>query len=113
VKSLSIITATFLPPIKTLVKDKHLSDADFKSLFSNIEVILQFNSEFYKELKASIDNWGPMQLLGPIFLKLVSIVTQKFDPFVQMRHLLELLFFFRFDRKILNGYLHDIVRPPF
>lgn len=74
VKSLGTITTIFLPPIKAIIKDKYISEADFRSLFSNIEVILQFNSEFYKELKTCIDNWGPMQLLGPIFLKLAPFL---------------------------------------
>lgn len=48
-----------------------LSEKDFKSLFSNLETILKFNQELYKELKTVISSWSSTQLIGNIFVRMV------------------------------------------
>lgn len=44
----------------------------FKALYSDIQVIRNYNAKLFKDLEPRFLNWTPFQLLGDIFLQVVS-----------------------------------------
>jgi hypothetical protein len=51
-------------------------------IFSDIEIIHNFNAELLKELEPIVLNWSPRQCLGNIFLKIVRSSEYNFCQFL-------------------------------
>jgi hypothetical protein len=67
ISCLQKLTNVYVPTLR----EHGLSEKDIKSLFSNLETILKFNQELYKELKNAITSWTPTQTIGNIFITMV------------------------------------------
>jgi hypothetical protein len=50
-----------------------LTQQEVDMLFSNLEIILNLNSELLKEIKLRMAVWTNSQKIGDVFLKMVSI----------------------------------------
>jgi hypothetical protein len=68
--NLEKLTQTWLPGLKEIC-----SPEDIKTIFSNVEVLLNFSTKLAHELESRIVNWTPNQMVGDIFLKFVSTIT--------------------------------------
>jgi len=51
-----------------------LTQQEVDQLFSNLEIILNLNSELLKEIKLRMAVWTNSQRIGDVFLKMVSTV---------------------------------------
>lgn len=54
-----------------LRRDKIIPESDIKTIFSNLESIVEFHRVFKREIEAVVSQWGPMSEIAPIFLKYV------------------------------------------
>eukprot|EP01103_Thecamoeba_quadrilineata_P018868 TRINITY_DN7422_c0_g1_i1.p1 TRINITY_DN7422_c0_g1~~TRINITY_DN7422_c0_g1_i1.p1 ORF type:complete len:545 (-),score=73.96 TRINITY_DN7422_c0_g1_i1:77-1711(-) len=87
VKNLKILIGLYVQPLKATIRTPEaiVTEEDMKRLFSNIETILNVNTEFLICLENRINDWNDNQLLGDIFLqfaplfKLYSEYSQNYD----------------------------------
>jgi hypothetical protein len=71
----------FLQPLRDAVKEKkHIIDMEaINAIFSDLEIIHNFNQQLLSELEPIVEKWSALQCLGKIFLKIVTkILNLKF-----------------------------------
>jgi hypothetical protein len=51
-----------------------ISKSEIKNIFSEIEVILNYNVMLLNELEKRMDNWSQEQIIGDIFLKITDFL---------------------------------------
>jgi hypothetical protein len=57
-----------------------ISHEDCVRMFSNVEMIVNFNSnELLKRMEGRVNEWGEEQVIGDIFLELVGLTYLSFD----------------------------------
>ncbi|EGC30596.1 hypothetical protein DICPUDRAFT_41248 [Dictyostelium purpureum] len=78
VNSLNIAVEHFLIPIRT---NSHISNEDSTTIFSNIEVVHQFNKGFLEIIEEKVNNWHFNQSIGESFSYMES-ATQSYSTYV-------------------------------
>jgi hypothetical protein len=68
VAGLHTLVDVFMNGLRSL--DKGTMSAKLTTIFSNVEVILRFNTEFCQELGTVIANYNPTTLIGTVFIKM-------------------------------------------
>lgn len=70
VQSIELMVKVFQPALKILINDPTtaLKVDDVRRMFSNIDMIIPLNRELLKDLEARLAAWGPLQLIGDVFL---------------------------------------------
>lgn len=66
VEFLTILVDHGIVPLRN---EKILSDSEIRTVFSNVETILQFHRIFLEDLKKRIDSWNSESLISDIFAK--------------------------------------------
>ena len=56
-------------------KDPILTSDELATIFSNIQMIFEFNQKLLQSLKERIDNWSYTQKLGDVFLEMAPFLT--------------------------------------
>ncbi|KAJ3423511.1 faciogenital dysplasia protein [Anaeramoeba flamelloides] len=69
VTSLKTMIEVYLNPMK-----EHVNPIQIRSIFSQIDSIINFNELLLNEIKPRCTNWNEKSLIGDIFLKLVSFL---------------------------------------
>eukprot|EP01104_Vermistella_antarctica_P011680 TRINITY_DN3293_c0_g1_i1.p1 TRINITY_DN3293_c0_g1~~TRINITY_DN3293_c0_g1_i1.p1 ORF type:complete len:1188 (+),score=330.11 TRINITY_DN3293_c0_g1_i1:280-3843(+) len=73
VDSLQMVHDHFLLPMQAHSrKGGAFTNVEFKTIFFNINVILNINKQLLKDLQLRWETWGPDQKLGDIFLQMVD-----------------------------------------
>jgi hypothetical protein len=63
-----------MKPLQESLETKPIiSSDDIRTIFSNIETIYRFHSEFLEEIRNPIMNWTPFTRIGSLFSKLVNL----------------------------------------
>lgn len=98
VKNLGLCISVFLNPLREAIAKKKpiIEESQIKALFSDIEIIHQFNKNLLADLEPIVENWSPKQCLGKIFLKIVRIYVFFFSHCKKMDFL-----------KIYRGYVQN------
>eukprot|EP01103_Thecamoeba_quadrilineata_P016791 TRINITY_DN5723_c0_g1_i2.p1 TRINITY_DN5723_c0_g1~~TRINITY_DN5723_c0_g1_i2.p1 ORF type:complete len:678 (+),score=96.17 TRINITY_DN5723_c0_g1_i2:266-2035(+) len=76
VNALQIIMNIFMEPLKTSADTDQqlLNKQQFKSIFSEIEVISAYAQTLLRQLEPRIENWSPQQSLGDIFINITHFL---------------------------------------
>jgi hypothetical protein len=80
INCLQMMTQEYFQPLREMAKDKNgalnhtLNDNMLKTIFSNIEVILNINSILLKKLQQRGDNWHVDQKIGDVFLSMLEFL---------------------------------------
>jgi phosphopantothenate synthetase len=71
----------FLNPLKEAAAKKKpiIEEHQIRALFSDIEIIHQFNKNLLADLEPIVEKWSPKQCLGKIFLKIVILYSIQAD----------------------------------
>lgn len=76
VRALDVLVNIYYKPLEKMV-DKIITKQQIKSIFSNIQVIHNYNSWFLTQLEARINEWSSTQKLGDLILELVILKIKK------------------------------------
>jgi ABC-type transporter Mla subunit MlaD len=62
-------------------KDRTITytEADIKTLFSNLEVVIPLNVELLKELTTIVGNWSEQQKIGATFLRMAPFLKMYYE----------------------------------
>ena len=71
VETLKLIVDVYLNPMRK--QPSLITPANIKSIFSELQVILNYNALLLKEIEAEVQNWSHASCLGTIFLKMVCV----------------------------------------
>eukprot|EP01102_Stenamoeba_stenopodia_P003758 TRINITY_DN1390_c0_g1_i1.p1 TRINITY_DN1390_c0_g1~~TRINITY_DN1390_c0_g1_i1.p1 ORF type:complete len:1021 (+),score=227.99 TRINITY_DN1390_c0_g1_i1:133-3195(+) len=76
VDSLKTVVKLFLRPLKNACRhpDGLVNEKQCKQIFSNIEVILNYNTKLLVDLEKRVHQWSHQQLLGDIFLMITHFL---------------------------------------
>jgi hypothetical protein len=99
INNIGLLVELFLDPIKACMEDTtwrvargqksgEVTFKDFKSIYSDIQVIRNYNMKLLRDLEPRIDNWTPNQQLGDIFLQIalfLKVYTQYVKDYDQAR----------------------------
>jgi len=93
VSNLKLLQKLFKQPLhENAISKKHfITEEEVKGLFSDIEIILGYNSQLLEDLVPRIQHWNASQCLGDIFLKIISFLKVYTTYVKQYDHALEIL----------------------
>eukprot|EP01105_Mastigella_eilhardi_P000020 TRINITY_DN1003_c0_g2_i1.p1 TRINITY_DN1003_c0_g2~~TRINITY_DN1003_c0_g2_i1.p1 ORF type:complete len:1350 (+),score=306.79 TRINITY_DN1003_c0_g2_i1:364-4050(+) len=72
VEQLAVCVEVFLQPLRT--KPDLLTSEQVGIIFSNVESVLMTNKQLLSDLEQRMQEWGPTQLLGDLFVKMVPFL---------------------------------------
>ncbi|EGG23389.1 pleckstrin domain-containing protein [Cavenderia fasciculata] len=91
VKNLAHLSKNYFEPIQENAAKLNIKHEHLKQMFSNIEVIKNYNNKFLEDLKPIIENWSHFQKIGHIFsqfILLLKVYTQYVKEYTQSYEIL-------------------------